>query len=137
MNISPKWNVEHASLNNGFWFYFKDELQKITAFSSTGSGKEIVFYGEDVVSEKRSFWIRNRHSFSIGKHSYELDFVVVSLLTGKVECVLYKNGVLLERQTKAYQPFKEKFGKGMWIAIFAGVVCGLPFGFYISSLIWK
>lgn len=134
--MSPKTGVHQPSLRQGYWFYFNDEGTPITVFGSSYSGKEVVFVGEEIVSSKRNLLRRSgRHPFHIGATPYEVELALTEIMTGKLECRLFKNGEQIACETKAYidsarRSWKSYFKELFWLFVFGGLV-----GFLIAYVL--
>jgi hypothetical protein len=137
MTSSPASNHEQVTVRHGYWFYFKDGDLRITAFGSGVSGKEIVYVDDDTVSSKRHFGMRSSHRFSHQGNQYEVEFAIRSLWTGALECILAKNGQILDRTTKAYLVKDSQAFKNLWQATLLMTLVGLAIGFVVGKSLWK
>jgi hypothetical protein len=124
--MSPQYNNERVSFRNGYWFYFNDQGTPITAFGSAISGKEKVFIGDELVSERLSWRFTSSHHFNHDGADYELAFKTTNWLTGELVCSLTKNGVLLDTATKAYTV---KSGRSFWKDLLISMLFGGIVGF--------
>jgi hypothetical protein len=138
MKTSPASNHEQVTLRHGYWFYFTDGDTRITAFGSGVSGKEIVYVGDETVSSKRRFTMRSNHHFSHQGNKYEVEFVIRSLWTGALECILVKNGQILDRTTKAYLVGNSQAFKTMWQTALVMALVGGVVGYMVTkALLWR
>ena len=117
--------MQHVTINNGYWYYFNDQELRITAHGSGYSGKETVYLNDEVVSDKRNLGMRSSHKFRHQDNNYEVRFEVTSLLKGGVECSLYRNGQHIATETKAFLDKNNKAGYKQIIFCF---IAGLVFG---------
>jgi hypothetical protein len=137
MRIDTNMKHEHVTVRHGYWFYFDDAGLKITAYGSGMSGKEIIYAGEDAVSTKRAMRIRSKHAFDHGGHHYEVEFVMKNIWTGELECVLSKDGAVLERATKAYLVKGAATTRKIAGHILQGVLFGLVLSYLLGKFVWK
>lgn len=87
------------ALLNGRKFEFKDGSFLIECWVSSYSGKQIIKVNGQPVSTKRNLFKRQSlHSFVFEGVRYEVEFNVISLMTGELHCVLIKDGTHLETQ---------------------------------------
>ncbi len=82
----------------GYKFYFQDGDNQIACFGSFFTGKEEVYINDDLVSSKRSMGLKSKHQFEFAEQSYQIEYEMINMLTGKVECSFFKNEQLLEQQ---------------------------------------
>lgn len=82
----------------GYKFYFQDGDNQIACFGSFFTGKEEVYINDDLVSSKRSLGLRSKHQFELAGQSYQIEYAMINMLTGKLECSFFKNKQLLEQQ---------------------------------------
>jgi hypothetical protein len=81
-----------------------------------------------LVSSKWSFTKKSLHTFTVNNISYELEFNMVSLLTGELHCILIRKGVHVETQ-KQVAKFTANKRLMKW-RIFLWFVIGFAFGFF-------
>lgn len=129
--MSPQYGIDNPSLSNGYWFYFNDDGTPITAFGSALSGREKVFIGDELISNKRNWRFSTRHKFTHNGAAYEVEFKVTNWRTGELVCNLKKNGVLLDTATKAYATKPGTVPS--WRRFLLSVVYGGIFGF---GVVW-
>ena len=115
-----------VNYKSGYNFEFIQGEHTIRAFGSAKSGKEQVFFNDELVAEKRSFFRKSCLSFHANDHHYEVEFHMVNMLTGEIHCTLIKNGVhvktLKQSLAKKYQlNGKTKF----WFIVSQGFFAGL------------
>lgn len=137
MNIDTHMQHEEVTVRHGYWFYFDDGGLKITAFGSGMSGKEIIFVGDEAVSSKRAIRFRSKHTFDYGGNHYEVEFVIKNMLTGELECVLSKNGAVIQRATKAYLVKDKGSATKIGFAVVQGVLIGLALVYLAKHFPWK
>ncbi|WP_299266967.1 hypothetical protein [uncultured Psychrosphaera sp.] len=117
-----------ALLTKGFNFKFNTEGHEVHAWGSAKSGKEKVYVDGKLVSSKWSFTKKSLHTFTVNNISYELEFNMVSLLTGELHCILIRKGVHVETQ-KQVAKFTANKRLMKW-RIFLWFVIGFAFGFF-------
>lgn len=125
-SISKDKDLEIVSLKGGYWFYFQDGDDEIAIFGSGWSGKEIVYFNDNPVSEARNLKFISNHEFSKGGKDYRIVYKVESMWRGEVHCSLYINDKLHDTQKKAVMV---KSAKSVWKAISFYFVIGFIFGF--------
>lgn len=106
-------------LKQGYNFYFNLEGQEIRAYGSYLSGREEVYVNDNLVSKKRSLNFKSHHEFKLDEDTFEVEFNVVNLLNGEIECVLIKNGVHAETKIITSGPAV------FWSSFSAGILMGL------------
>lgn len=120
--------VETISPINGYWFYFQDGDDEIVIFASGWSGKEIVYFNDNEVSQCRNMKFVSTHEFTKNSKHYKIVYTVVSMLTGQVKCELFVDGEKTDEQTKAV------FAKGgsfkAWKSILIFFAVGMVFGYF-------
>ena len=87
------------SVRQGYQFWFNIAGQELCAQGSVWSGREIITLNDQAISDKRNYRVKSLHQFSIGLDNYELEFNMVSIIMGTLECTLVKNGVHLSTQS--------------------------------------
>ena len=85
----------------GYKFYFQDGDNQIACFGSYFTGKEEVFVNDELVSDKRNQKIASGHLFKHGKDDFEVRFEMRNILSGRLECSLYKNGQFIKSYQKS------------------------------------
>jgi hypothetical protein len=85
-----------VSVLKGFWFIFQDGDREIAAWASALTFREQVFINKQLLSEKRSLNIKSKHHLILEENVYEIVFNISNFLTGKLNCSLIKDDVLLE-----------------------------------------
>ncbi|TQV88524.1 hypothetical protein [Aliikangiella coralliicola] len=126
-NKSTETKHSKVTIRNGYWFYFMDGEHQIVFHGCGYSGKESVYFDNELVSETRNFRTRSEHSFEQLGQNYSLTFRVTSLIKGEVICELYKNGEFHSDQNKAYL-------EGMMKPTPTKIVLAFVFGLAMSSL---
>lgn len=137
MGIEARMQHEEVTVRHGYWFYFDDGGLKITAYGSGMSGKEIIYVGDEAVSTKRAIRFHSKHPFDHGGHRYEVEFVMKNLWSGEIECVLSKDGAVLQRATKAYLVKGKYTAKKLGVNILQGVLLGMLIGYLLGRFAWK
>ncbi|NNJ71796.1 MAG: hypothetical protein HKP09_01305 [Enterobacterales bacterium] len=119
--------VEKTSVFNGFWFYFQDGDDEIAVFGSGWSGKEVVYFNDNPVSEDRTFKFESTHEFTKNNKTYKIVYKVISMLTGETHCLLYIDGELKDEQKKAV--IAKGSGKKALLSILGFFAVGMIFGY--------
>ncbi len=100
------------SLSRGLKFDFRDGDTVISFWLSILTGKEKVLIGDEVVSEKRTFWKSSTHSFQYMGNNYVIEFNAKSHFKYSCTCTLTKNGALIRESqlidTQNGKPFYKK-----------------------------
>jgi len=117
--------TSQASIRKGFWFVFKDGETTIRIWGASLSGKEKIYVNDALVSESRSQKRNSEHQFKIVNDQYKLTINVLSMLKGPIECKLYKNGVLLKKQTCHHRTNNKVKRSNTGLAIAVGIILGI------------
>ena len=125
--------VESVSVMNGYWFYFQDGDDEIAIFGSGWSGKEIVYFNDNPVSEARNYRFTSEHTFTKRSKRYKVVYRVVSMLTGEVKCELYIDDELVEEQRKAI--IVKGGAKKAWTTILIYFGIGMVFGYLGAKVV--
>lgn len=120
------------ALLKGYSFLFKDGDTTIECWGSTFSGKEKIKVDGNVVSEQRNMTSRKSlHEFDHQGINYEVEFNVISMLTGELHCILIKDGVhfetkkLIVTKGRKNEPYsKKKFWRDFAVSTGIGFICG-------------
>ena len=98
---------DSVNYRTGYNFEFVQGDNVIRAFGSAKSGKEEVFFNDELMAKKRSFGRKSCLSFDSNGYHYEVEFHVTNLFTGELHCTLIKDGVhvktLKQSLAKKYQ----------------------------------
>ena len=119
----------------GYNFHFDVDGHHIHSYGSSMSGKEIVYVDGEVVNERRSFRKRSQIEFYLGNNKYEIEYNMISLLTGELHCTLIKNGVHVETQICKLEDLKEQNPKAFWRGFITWFIIGAISGFVGMSLL--
>jgi len=92
----------------GYKFYFQDGDNQIACFGSYFTGKEEVYINDDLVSSRRSVNIKSSHTFDFENSQYQVKFDMLNILTGRLECTLYKDQEVLAKQVQSSLPSDPK-----------------------------
>lgn len=124
-----------ALLTKGF--KFNAEGHEVHAWGSAKSGKEKVYVDGKLVSSKWSFTKKSLHTFTVNNISYELEFNMVSLLTGELHCILIRKGVHVETQKQVPRQTENKKKAKWFIGLVAivGAIVGAICGYWLMILI--
>jgi len=123
-------NESEISLLAGLKFNFYDDDREIIAYSSSFSGKEIIYLNGINISEQRSFKVRSIHQLKVQEDDYEVEFNVTSFLKSKIECTLIKNGVHVKTIKLQVATIKQ-----LMTFILAGFISGAFIGFFTIKII--
>ncbi len=133
-DISEGDKVELVSPMKGYWFYFQDGDDEIAVFGSGWSGKEIVYFNDNPVSECRNVKFKSTHEFVANEKNYRVVYEVVGMLKGHVKCSLYINDRKTDEQNKAALV---KQGKMSWTTLVVSFIIGLAVGYSsVSLIVW-
>ena len=124
--------TDKVTFKNGYWFFFQDGDDRIAVFGSAMTGKEKVFFNDELVSSHRSLGFNSCHRFEKDGKSYEVLFLVTSLMRGAIECIALTGNRVIGRETKAfYTDTRKGFGARI-AAFFSG---GLLFGVGVVAIL--
>src|SRR5690606_5965608 len=84
------------NINRGIECFFDVEDVTIRVWGSLWNGREVVELNDQVVSSKRSFRLSTPHEFLHDGHLYLVIFITISIMHGRLEIKLYRDGVLLD-----------------------------------------
>jgi hypothetical protein len=124
--------ADKVTFRNGYWFFFNDGEDRIAVFGSAMTGKEKVFFNDELVSEHRSLGFNSCHRFERGGRSYEILFLVTNLMRGAIECIALSGDRVIGRETKA---FYTDTRKGFWTRIALFFAGGLFFGIGVAAIL--
>jgi len=116
----------------GYKFYFQDGDDQIACFGAFFSGKEEVYVNDDLVSSKRSSKCVSKHTFNFDGSAYQVKFDMQNILTGRLECTLFKAEKTIAQQTQCSLPSDPK--KAALFIIGCSLV-GAVFGYTIATVI--
>ena len=85
----------------GYKFYFQDGDNQIACFGIYFTGKEEVFVNDDLFSKKQNIYCASTHSFAFEGSQYQVKFDMLNILTGRLECTLYKNSSVIAKQVQS------------------------------------
>lgn len=118
------------SFKKGMTFRFEDLQHQIVLNASAFSGKESVYIDGKLISDFRSFSRSSIHTFKINSINYELELNTISILNGKLECSLIKEGVHLKTlKLNTVQSSKTKL---TFKFILANFILGAVAGYFIA-----
>ena len=118
------------SFKKGMVFRFEELRHQIELIASGFSGKESVYIDGKLVSSFRSFSRSTIHTFKINSVNYELELNTISILKGKLECSLIKEGVHLK--TLKLNTIKSSKTKLTYKFILAHFILGAVAGYGIA-----
>ena len=83
-----------SSIFKGINYYFQDGENEIRAklFGFIFSRKEIIYLNEKEISNNRSMGVNSIHKFTIDNKKYEIEFSIISIISGQINCTLIKDG---------------------------------------------
>jgi hypothetical protein len=116
----------------GYKFYFQDGDNQIACFGSYFTGKEEVYINDDLFSKKRSVNYTSTHAFNFDGSQYQVKFDMLNILTGRLECTLYKNAEVVSNQIQCSLPAKPK--KAVYF-IAGCALGGAVFGYAIATIV--
>ena len=111
----------------GYKFYFQDGDDQIACFGSYFTGKEEVYINDELVSEKRSINVTSTHQFELSGNRFNVKFEMHNILTGRLECSLFKNKKLI----KSYEQSSLFNNPKTSLKVFAGSFLGGLIGGYL------
>ncbi len=115
-----------VTIYDGYWFVFEDGDNEIAANGSIWSGKEWIYFNDQLVSEKRNMTsFTTIHEFESGNDKYRLEYIAKNIFTGKMECTVFKNEQMIGQETVAQ--FFDKRGLNMK-KVYACLAVGLAIG---------
>ena len=122
----------------GYKFYFQDGDDQIACFGSYFTGKEEVYVNDELISDKRNQRIHSGHQFNIGDNDFKVMFEMRNILTGKLECSLYKNGQFIKSYEQSSLLNNPKTSlKVLFGCFFGGLVGGYLLIIILEFLIGK
>ena len=124
------------SMAKGMLFKFRIENNEITLNCSPVSGKEVVRFNGQIVSEAKNYKTQSNHSFNIGDDVYLLRLGVTSLLKGASECTLIKNEKIVSTYKIKYEKYKGSFIARIYPALILGIMLGVIYPYKILSMQW-
>ncbi|BDF93345.1 hypothetical protein RC083_05085 [Pseudoalteromonas haloplanktis] len=116
----------------GYKFYFQDGDDQIACFGSYFTGKEEVYVNDELVSEKRSINVTSKHQFELSGNTFNVKFEMHNILTGRLECSLYKNKKLVKSYQQSSLFNNPKTSLKVMVGCFLG---GLAGGFILISIL--
>lgn len=127
--------MENEILNTkklGYKFYFQDGDNQIACFGSYFTAKEEVYINDDLVSSKRSINVKSNHEFEFENSQYQVTFDMLNILTGRLECSLYKDRKVVAKQIQCTLPSDPKKAAFFIVGCALG---GAVFGYTIASIV--
>jgi len=122
----------------GYKFYFQDGDNQIACFGSYFTGKEEVFINDELVSDKRNQKVASAHLFKHGEDDFKVTFEMRNILTGRLECSLYKNGQFIKSYEQSSLLNNPKTSlKVLFGCFFGGLVGGYLLIIILEFLIGK
>ena len=116
----------------GYKFYFQDGDNQIACFGSYFTGKEEVYINDDLFSKKRNVNCTSTHSFDFENSQYQVKFDMLNILTGRMECTLYKDTKVVAKQIQCSLPDDPKKA---FFFIAGCALGGAVFGYAIATII--
>lgn len=119
-----------ADFRHGYWWHFEDGDDDITINGATSS-KEYIYINDEIVSEKIGLKFHGHHEFSHQGADYVVDLKLKNFLTGKMDCLVYKDGGLIGQQAISF--FDDGIWKGIkrtWPFLVGGFVVGYAISFF-------
>lgn len=121
-----------SSFIKGIWHQFTLEDGMKVSVNSLPSGKERVYLGDALVSQKYSL-IQGIHNFSYKGDDYTINLKYSDQLTGVLNCKLFKNGSLLSSKDDGFFRAKSK----VTLIFLSLLIFFLIFGYSIGYLIGR
>lgn len=123
-----------SSIKNGIWFIHNDGPNAIQVWGSCFSGKEKVYFNNELVSDQRSVKMQSVHKFEDknGKN-YEVEIKTNSLLKGELECIIKKEDGVLKRFNTKYIKGKNFTIKRLLMLVIAAATFGVVSSLYNLS----
>lgn len=122
---NEKTKMATSGIREGYWFYFNDESVDIAVNGSMWSGRETVYVNDNPVSDKREmFKVKSSHTFTHAEQAYRVSFEMDNILTGRLECSLFKNNRLIAKQEKAAFDSAKSFIKIIGVGFLFGLLIG-------------
>ncbi len=124
------------SLTKGMLFKFQIESDEITLNCSPVSGKEVVKFNGEIVSEEQNHKTKSKHSFNINGNDYLIQLEVTSLLKGSSECTLIKNSKIISTYKIKYEKYKGSFIAKNYPMLIFGIILGVIYPYKIVPMQW-
>ena len=122
---NEKTKMATSGIREGYWFYFNDEGVDIAVNGSMWSGRETVYVNDNPVPDKREmFKVKSSHTFTHAEQAYRVTFEMDNILTGRLECSLFKNNRLIAKQEKAAFDSAKSFIKIIGVGFLFGLLIG-------------
>jgi hypothetical protein len=133
-NTTKNTPISNVGYLDGYHFEFEIDGYKIHTHGSAKSGKEQVYINDKKIAEKRSFKRKSILNFVLDENKYEIEFNMVSLLTGELHCSLIKNGTHIKTHKKALKRYYQIGSKRtlLWLFLIGGLV-----GYFVMAALLK
>ncbi|SET11178.1 hypothetical protein [Thalassotalea agarivorans] len=92
-------------------FRFTQPNDCVIAISSRGKALESVYFNHVLVSQKPCLLRRSIHTFMVGDIRYEVMFNYIDVAQDTLNCSLFKNAQLVDRQNSALKRIKARIKK--------------------------
>jgi len=92
-----------SNQNDGLCFVFKMDDITVSAKGSLLFGKELIYINDELVSSKKSINKVSKHKFKKDGKDYEVIFYMPNAMKGRVECMLFQDGQLIEKKIMQVQ----------------------------------
>lgn len=126
------------SLLGGFWFYFTDEDRTIIVHGSNLFGRETIFIDSVKVIQKIIWRFNTGHVFDYKGDHYKVTLETLSYWKGILKVKVFKNGALLDSETRSVLDFYLFSGKkkNLWIEFLGAVLTGVLLGVTDGLIRW-
>lgn len=138
MTHDPKadFEVTAASFKDGYWYEFSDGEDEIAVHGSAWTGKETVYFNDEIVSDKRNLTsLKEEHIFEKSGHSYRVQMITTSLLKAEVLVQIWKDDVFIGSKAQSLAQTID-IKKNLWKFLLA-LVAFFAAGFLVGTLVAK
>lgn len=84
----------------GLWYFLDDDDLEIAIYWGS-LGKQVVFVNGETVHKQRAFGYNSWIKFSAEGKDYELVFISTRFITGEHQCLLIREGQIIDRTSKS------------------------------------
>ena len=119
----------------GLYFVFKMDDITVKAKGSAFMGKESVYFNDELVSERKSLNKVSKHPFEKEGKKYEVIFYMPNIRKGQLECLLFQDGQLIEKQIKQIKT-KNKAMRFSLLILVCTVISLVSIKFNIPTWAW-
>ena len=123
-----------GGLIRGVCFVINDVENIIKVWISSMSGMERIYFNEVLVSEKRSTSLKSEHNFVIDGDEFKVNIEVISIIKGKLLCILSKNNTIIKKLGSKFN--KVSYGFVFMLIIIMSFVLYAVLGMYVDIPKW-